>query len=119
MIKKRLIKEMGDSKRYIFGNVAVQWVALAANIVMIFGIANLMDKMITQSAGAPDYAFAVTAAVCALIIRFVCSRLQEKCSYLSSKSVKKRLRELIFRKLLRLGTSYHKILNDCCEFRRI
>ena len=106
MIKKRLIKEMGDSKRYIFGNVAAQWVSLAANIVMIFGIANLLDKMITRSADTGDYAFAVIAAVCALPIRFVCLRLQERCSYLSSKSVKKKLRELIFRKLLRLGTSY-------------
>ncbi|MCR5141161.1 MAG: ABC transporter ATP-binding protein/permease [Ruminococcus sp.] len=108
MIKKRLIQEMGDSKKYIFGNVAAQWVSLASNIVMIFGIANLLDKMINKSAGNSDYAFAITAAVCSLVIRFVCSRLQEKCSYLSSKSVKKKLRELIFRKLLRLGTSYRE-----------
>ena len=108
MIKKRLIKEMGDSKKYIFGNVAAQWVSLASNIVMMFGIANLLDKMITKSAESGDYAFAVTAAVCSLIIRFICSKLQERCSYLSSKSVKKKLRELIFRKLLRLGTSYRE-----------
>ena len=108
MIKKRLIKEMGGSKRYIFGNVAAQWVALASNIVMIFGIANLLDKMITRSADTADYMFAVTAAVCSLVIRFVCSRLQERCSCLSSRSVKKKLRELIFRKLLRLGTSYRE-----------
>ena len=108
MIKKRLIKEMGDSKRYIFGNVAVQWVSLASNIVMIFGIANLLDKMITRSADTSDCAFAVIAAVCALVIRFVCSLLQERFSYLSSRSVKKKLRELIFRKLLRLGTSYRE-----------
>ena len=108
MIKKRLIKEMGDSKRYIFGNVAAQWVALTSNIVMIFGIANLLEKMITRSADTADYIFAVVAAVCSLVIRFVCSHLQERCSYLSSRSVKKKLRELIFRKLLRLGTSYRE-----------
>ena len=108
MIKKRLIKEMGDSKKYIFGNVAAQWVSLASNIVMMFGIANLLDKMITKSAESGDYAFAITAAVCSLVIRFICSKLQERCSYLSSKSVKKKLRELIFRKLLRLGTSYRE-----------
>ncbi len=108
MIKKRLIKEMGDNKRYIFGNAAAQWVSLAANIVMIFGIANLLDKMITRSAGTADYTFAIAAAVCSLLIRFVCSRLQERCSYLSGKSVKKKLRELIFRKLMRLGTSYRE-----------
>lgn len=108
MIKKRLIREMGDSKRYIFGNVAAQWVSLASNIVMIFGIANLLDKMTTRSAVTGDWLFAVIAAVCSLVIRFACSRLQERCSYLSSRSVKKKLRELIFRKLLRLGTSYRE-----------
>jgi ABC-type transport system involved in cytochrome bd biosynthesis fused ATPase/permease subunit len=75
---------------------------------MIFGIADLLEKMLTNSAQTSDYAFAVTAAVCSLVIRFICSRLQEKCSYMSSKSVKKKLRELIFRKLLRLGTSYRE-----------
>ncbi len=108
MIKKRLIKEMGDSKKYIFGNVAAQWVSLCSNIVMIFGFANLLEKLLTKSAQAGDYAFAVTAAVCSLVIRFICSRVRERCSYLSSKSVKKKLRELIFRKLLRLGTSYRE-----------
>lgn len=108
MIKKRLIREMGDSKKYIFGNVAAQWVSLASNIVMMFAIANLLEKMITKSADTGSYAFAVTAAVCSLVIRFICSRLQERCSYLSSRSVKKKLRELIFRKLLRLGTSYRE-----------
>lgn len=108
MIKKRLIKEMGDSKRFIFGNVAVQWVSLASNIVMIFAVANLLDKMITRSADTGDYLLSVTAAVCSLVIRFVCSRLLERFSYLSSRSVKKKLRELIFRKLLRLGTSYRE-----------
>jgi len=108
MIKKRLIKEMGDSKKYIFGNVAAQWVSLASNMVMIFSAANLLDKMIRKNAGSGEYAFAVIAAVSALAVRFVCSRIQERCSYLSSKSVKKKLRELIFRKLLRLGTSYRE-----------
>ncbi len=108
MIKKRLIREMGDSKKYIFGNVAAQWVSLASNIVMIFAVAKLMDKMISRSANMKDYAFAAAAAVCSLIVRFVCSRVQEQCSYLSSRSVKKKLRELIFRKLLRLGMSYRE-----------
>ena len=82
--------------------------SLASNIVMIFGIANLLDKLINKSASGGDYAFAVTAAILSLIIRFVCSRIQERCSYMSSRLVKKKLRELIFRKLLRLGTAYRE-----------
>ena len=38
MIDKRLIGMMGDSKRYIAKNVALQWLALAANVAMIFAV---------------------------------------------------------------------------------
>lgn len=51
---------------------------------------------------------AVAATVISLIVRAVCSFLQEKFSYLASKSVKKRLREMIFSKLLRLGSGYRE-----------
>ena len=35
MIDKRLIGTVGESKRYIAGNVLAQWCALAANIVTL------------------------------------------------------------------------------------
>ncbi len=99
---------MGDSRRYIFGNVAAQWISLASNILTTFGIANLLEKLISRNASGGDYVFAVSASVCSLVIGYICSRIQERCSYMSSRSVKKKLRELIFRKLLRLGSSYRE-----------
>ena len=99
---------MGSSKKYIFGNVAAQWISLAGNIVMMISIANLLEKLLNKSAAGWDYLFAVIAAGCSLAVRYICSREQERCSYLSSRSVKKKLRELIFRKLLRLGTAYRE-----------
>ena len=53
-----------------------------------------------------DVVFTVCAAVVAVAVRFVCSRLQAKFSFLASKTVKKTLREMIYKKLLRLGGSY-------------
>lgn len=108
MIKKRLIQEMGDSKKYIFGNVAAQWVGMASNIVMIFAMANLLEHLAERNVHTNDYLFAAAAAVVSLVIRFICAKAQERCSYLSSKSVKKKLRERIFRKLLRLGSAYRE-----------
>lgn len=108
MIKKRLIKVMGDSKKYIFGNVAAQWVSLCFNIVFMIAAARLLERLINKTQTTADYFFLAAAAVWSLIVRFVCSRIQEKCSYLSSRSVKQKLRELIFQKLLRLGTSYRE-----------
>ncbi len=106
MIKKRLIAELGDSKKYIAGNVAAQWVGMLSNAVMIFSLGSLLQKLVeNKSAGV---GVAVTAAVISLIVRAVCSFLQEKFSFLASKSVKKRLREMIFSKLLRLGSGYRE-----------
>lgn len=106
MIKKRLIAELGDSKKYIAGNVAAQWVGMLSNAVMIFSLGSLLQKFVeNKSAGV---GVAVTAAVISLIVRAVCSFLQEKFSFLASKSVKKRLREMIFSKLLRLGSGYRE-----------
>lgn len=106
MIKKRLIAELGDSKKYIAGNVAAQWVGMLSNAVMIFSLGSLLQKLVeNKSAGVGA---AVAATVISLIVRAVCSFLQEKLSYLASKSVKKRLREMIFSKLLRLGSGYRE-----------
>lgn len=99
---------MGNSKKYIFANVAAQWVSLCFNIVFIIAAARLLERLVNKTVSSGDYIFAAVSALCSLIVRFVCSRIQEKCSYLSSRSVKQKLRELIFRKLLRLGTSYRE-----------
>ena len=41
MINKRLIGTVTESRKYIAGNVALQWVSLAANIVMMASITRL------------------------------------------------------------------------------
>ena len=47
------------------------------------------------------------AAGAAVTVRFVCTLLSSRMGYLSSKTVKKVLREKIYEKLLRLGASYN------------
>lgn len=106
MIKKRLIAELGESRKYIAGNVAVQWVGMLSNAVMIFSLGALLEKLVEKSS--VSIVPAVTAALVSLAVRAVCSFLQERFSYLASKSVKKRLREMIFSKLLRLGSGYRE-----------
>lgn len=104
MINKRLISTVGESKKYIAGNVAVQWLSMISNMAMIFSIAHMLEKLITKDFSGTALTAVIAAA--AVIVRFVCSRLQAKFSYLSSKAVKKTLREMIYKKLLRLGSSY-------------
>ncbi|MBQ7800746.1 MAG: ABC transporter ATP-binding protein/permease [Oscillospiraceae bacterium] len=109
MINKRLIGAVKESKKYIAGNVICQWVSLAANIAMMGAIAHLLQNLYV---GNQD-GFGITAVIAAiaLVIRFVCATASSRMGYLSSKAVKKTLREIIYRKLLRLGASYKEQAN--------
>lgn len=104
MMDKRLINTVSESKKYIVGNVACQWVSLAANITMMTAVTRMLMQLYNgEDAGIAPIAAVIVAAV---IVRFVCARLSSKMSYLSSKAVKKTLREKIYEKLLRIGLSY-------------
>lgn len=106
MINKRLINTVDDSKKYIAGNVLFQWCSLAANIAMMTSITYLLQSLFIKTADKKDIILTIAVAVIAVMIRFICSTMSSKMSYLSSKSVKKALREMIYKKLLNLGTSY-------------
>ncbi len=106
MINKRLIGTVKESKKYITGNVACQWVSLAANITMMGAIAQLLQCLYEGTAEGKTVVITAIVATLAVIIRFACAVLSSRMGYLSSKAVKKTLREMIYRKLLRLGTSY-------------
>ena len=106
MINKRLIGTVKESKKYIAGNVICQWISLAANITMMDAIARMLQGL--SEGTAEDSQLAVTAVIAAVavIVRFVCTTTASRMGYLSSKAVKKTLREMIYKKLLRLGSSY-------------
>lgn len=103
MINKRLIAMMGDSKRYIARNVALQWVALLANIAMIFAVSAFLAGLVY---GQGSLSAALLVLLGALVVRFFCTRGAASASYNASRTVKKTLRAAIYEKLLRLGGSY-------------
>ena len=109
MINKRLIGTVSGSKKYIAGNVLCQWVSLAANIAMMGAIASLLQRLYEGNPGGIPLTAAI--AVGAIVVRFLCAIGSSRMSYLSSKAVKRTLREQIYRKLLRLGTSYQEQVN--------
>ncbi len=112
MIDKRLIGMMGDSKRYIAKNVALQWLALAANVAMIFAVSRYLGALYDQltigdtMAGAPNLPLTLGIVAAALLVRAACTRGAAAASYNASRTVKKTLRSAIYEKLLRLGGSY-------------
>lgn len=106
MIDKRLIGMMGDSKRYIARNVALQWLVLAASIAIIFAVSRYLGALYDQltigdcMAGAPNLPLTLAVMAAALLVRAA------DASYNASRTVKKTLRSAIYEKLLRLGGSY-------------
>ena len=108
MINKRLIGTVSESKKYIAGNVALQWASLGANITMMASITGLLAKLFERMAEAKDIVITLAIGAAAVLVRFLCTVGASKMSYLSSKAVKKTLRELIYKKLLCLGTAYNQ-----------
>ena len=111
MLNKRLIGTVKQSKKYIAGNVICQWVSLAANIAMMGAIAHMLQSLYDGNTQNGQIGLTAVIAVIAVIIRFACAVTSSRMGYLSSKAVKKTLREMIYRKLLRLGTSYKEQAN--------
>ena len=108
MINKRLIGTVKESKKYIALNVAIQWCSLAANVVMMAAISVLLASMAEKNVTRTRIYTTIIIAAAAVVIRFLCAVGMSKMSYLSSKAVKKTLREKIYEKLLKLGTSYQE-----------
>lgn len=108
MINKRLIGTVKESKKYIAGNVICQWVSLAANIVMMGAVASLLQRLWEGSANGRCIVGTAALAAAVVLIRFLCAIVASRMGYLSSRAVKKTLRDMIYRKLLRLGTAYQE-----------
>ena len=108
MINKRLIGTVSESKKYIAGNVILQWCSLAANIAMMTAITGLLAALWSQTASRGRILGTAAVAAVAVVVRFLCSTGASRMGYLSSKAVKKTLRGKIYEKLLRLGVSYNE-----------
>ena len=107
MINKRLINTVSESKKYIAANVAVQWVSLAANIIMMTAITSHVAGLLTGETIGKGFGLTIAITAAAAAVRYICSQVSARMGYLSSKTVKKVLREKIYTKLLCLGASYN------------
>ena len=106
MINKRLIGLVNDSKKYIKYTVIFNWFSLIANIISIFFIANLLEKVFNKNFSTNNIMITAVVVLIAIIIRIICNIFASKMSYYSSVNVKRVLREKIYNKLIKLGPSY-------------
>lgn len=108
MIKMRLVRLLSHAKKYIVQNVVWQWIALLAQIVSIFSIANLLEQVLFASVGKETISKTAMILIVAVLIRFLCDQIASKASYKASVDVKRVLRKKIYEKLLRLGAAYRE-----------
>ena len=108
MFDKRLMAMCPESKKYIAGNIIFQWLELCMNAVMIGLIAvsaeKLYRKELTLSGAIPS----ILIIALTILVRFFTTRYAVRMSYLASRSVKRKMRERIYKKLLKLGPSYRE-----------
>ena len=106
MIKKRLVRLLSHAKKYIVYHVLWQWIALLAQIVVIFTVAGLLEECLMGRAGRKEVYSAMVILAGVMLLRFLCDRMAVRASYAASVDVKRVLREKIYEKLLKLGASY-------------
>jgi ABC-type transport system involved in cytochrome bd biosynthesis fused ATPase/permease subunit len=108
MIKMRLVRLLSHAKKYIVYNVLWQWVALLTQVVIVFTITGLIEKVVTGSFRMDAVWLETLVLLAVAVIRFLCEKMAAKASYAASVDVKRILRSKIYDKLLRLGISYRE-----------
>lgn len=108
MLDKRLLSIVPESRRCIAANVGLQWMALGANILLVGAVCRLLSALRAGSAVPADLVRTALLGLGAVALRFGCAVGAARMSYLSSRTVKARLRTLLYEKLLRLGTAYRE-----------
>ena len=127
MINKRLINLCKDSKKYIALTILVNWISVLCNIITIILIGQFINKIYIgerlnltgrnvfsamsefQVWGNISLLLSVVIIACLLALRYTCNILYAKFSNSASANARVTLRELIYKKLLKLGTGYTSV----------
>ncbi len=127
MINKRLINLCKDSKKYIALTILVNWISVLCNIVTIILIGQFINKIYVGEKlnlnngnifkamssfelwGKISLLAAVLIIAVLLAVRYSCNILYAKFSNAASANARVTLRELIYKKLLKLGTGYTSV----------
>ena len=108
MFDKRLMLMCPESKKYILGNILLQFLELCLNVGMIVTIALSVQRLYDSTWMLQNLPLPMLILLCTVILRFFTTRYAVRMSYLASRTVKRVMREKIYGKLLRLGTSYRE-----------
>ena len=106
MINKRLISLCEESKKFIGLTVLMNWIALLCNIMIILFVGNFINSILHRT---PIKGANMFYLIGLLAIRFTSNLLYGKFSALASEHTKTKLRESVYKKLLKLGIGYGQV----------
>lgn len=108
MFDKRLFSLVPGVMRHIAGNVALQWLALLANVVLFVSVGGLLQSVLVGDAAGIDLVRTLLTAVVAVAVRLVCQAQATKQGLAASALAKQCVRTLVYDKLVRMGPSYRE-----------
>ena len=114
MFHKRLLKEFKDNFKYVAGMVATQWVSLLANVILMLLIANIVATFVEQDMQVWNESAVVGILIIFAVVFFVRAKvtsLNTWFSFRASETVKQRLREAVYQKLMKLGPNYRETVS--------
>lgn len=127
MMNKRLIAVCDESKKYMGLTILCSWVGIVCNIVIVWLIGQLINRMVEGEAlnmtggsigealssypliGSISLATGMIVVMIALVVKWVSHYLYGCYSYQASANARTTLRRLIYQKLLRLGMAYQQV----------
>lgn len=110
MFNKRLLSEFKENKILVVGMVITQWLSLLANVLLIYTMSDFIMKVFNRQVESKDIYILAITAITVMAVRTVMNSLNSSLSFKASTGVKKRLRQMIFEKLVRLGSGYKEKL---------
>lgn len=106
MLNKRLIKSMGDSKKCIGKIIFFQWLNLLGTISIVFILGYSLQAVYYKTITLNEILVGIGAGLIILGFKsFFVLKISDE-SYTASKGVKRKMRYLLFDKILKLGSSY-------------
>lgn len=108
MFNKRLLQEFTSLMPKVRQMVLIKWIALLANLVIIYGISNGLFVLFEKGTNPAWYLQLLILFLVAVVVRSFAHHVQGMISVHTSEQVKEHLRIRIFDKLSRLGKHYQK-----------
>lgn len=115
MFHRRLLKEFKENRSLTAGMVISLWGIMLANVVLVWNIASLLERVLAggdDTQGVRQMALQLPVIlVLVILVRTILTFWNQRLSTAASGNVKRKLREIVYKKLMELGKGYHSCIS--------